>query len=300
MRPRHQDDLVLGVAAVVGAVAVGHVARSYREGIQITIHRVPWPGERRVRVVQLSDVHAGPSTPQWMLARVAAVAGTLAPDVVVLTGDYVNASTFYARRVTELVRALPKPCVATLGNHDHFAGAERIAFALRRGGAKVLQNEAVTIVGLTLVGVDDGRSGHADVARAFAGVDATRALVLSHFPNTADEIAKTGAPLVLSGHTHAGHVEVPWVTRTVARVTGNPYLAGFYRCAPQTDLYVNAGLGHSFPGLRAGRGTRPEITVFDLDPAAEERTSEERRAAWRQRRQTGGRLSKRGRSSAYE
>lgn len=272
--------VVIGLAAVVGAAFVGgQVAKGYRDGISLTFHRMPWTC--RARVVQLSDLHVGPSTPRFTLARVAEVVTSLAPDVVVLTGDYVNMSTFYSRRITEFVRALPKPCVATLGNHDHFADPERITFSLEHGGAKVLANASTTIGDLLIVGVDDGRSGNADVARAFAGVDAERALVLSHYPNTADEIAPTRAPLVLAGHTHAGQIEVPWVTRTLARAAGNRYLRGFYRVGDRTDLYVNAGLGHAF--LRSGQGTKPEIAVFDLDWEASARTSREARTGWRQR-----------------
>jgi predicted MPP superfamily phosphohydrolase len=269
---------VIGAFAAIGAVAVGgRVAKGYRDGIAVTMHRVPWPG--RKRVVQLSDVHVGPSTPGFMLQRVASVVTSLEPDVVVLTGDYVNVSTFYSRRITDFVRLLPKPCIAVLGNHDHFVDPERITFALEFGGAEVLRNESMMVGDLLIVGVDDGKSGNADVARAFHGVAAEHALVLSHFPNTADEIAKTGAPLVLSGHTHAGQIDVPWVTRVLARASGNPYLRGFYRLGERTDLYVNAGLGHSLPGLRSGEGTKPEIAVFDLDWEASARTSREERAS---------------------
>jgi hypothetical protein len=267
---------MIGVAAALGAVAVGRVAKGYRNGIAVTKHRVPWTS--RARVVHLSDIHVGPSTPTFTLVRVAEVVTSLEPDVVVLTGDYVNVSTFYARRITDFVRRLPKPCIATLGNHDHFTDPERITFSLELGGAKVLRNESISMGELLIVGVDDGHSGHANIEKAFSGVDAERALVLSHFPNTADEIAVTRAPLVLSGHTHGGQIDVPWVTRVVARAAGNPYLRGFYRVGDRTDLYVNAGLGHSFPGLRSGRGTKPEIAVFDLDWEASERTSREERA----------------------
>lgn len=269
---------MIGVAGVLGAFAVGRVAKGYRDGVVVTTHRVPWTS--CARVVQLSDLHVGPSTPPFVLARVAEIVSSLEPDVVVLTGDYVNVSTFHARRITELVRALPKPCVATLGNHDHFADPERIASCLEQGGARVLRNEAATVGDLLIVGVDDGRSGNADVARAFAGAWAERALVLTHYPNTAEEIAATGAPLVLSGHTHGGQIRVPWVTRRIARVAGHPYLQGFHRVGDRTDLYVNAGLGHSLPGLRSGRGATPEIAVFDLDWEASERTSREERLGW--------------------
>jgi predicted MPP superfamily phosphohydrolase len=268
---------VLAIAAAVGsAVALSRISAARRGGLAVTRHHLPWKGDGRMRVAHLTDIHVGPTTPPRMLAHVADVVGSLECDVVVLTGDYVNASLVYAERITELVEKLPKPCLATLGNHDHWTSAGRVTTALERGGAQVLRNESTVVRSaagsLVVVGVDDGRSGHADVARAFANVPDPRcALVLSHFPNTAERIAATGAPLVLAGHTHAGHVHVPRVTKLLAKLAGNPYLHGFYRI-DATDLYVSAGIGHSLHGLRAGR-TCPEIAVFDLDPTATKRTS---------------------------
>ena len=261
---------------------MSRVRAARRGGLAITCHRIPWKGERRIRVAQLTDIHVGATTPRTMLAHVAQVVSTLGCDLVVLTGDYVNASLVHLDRVTELVKSLPGPCIATLGNHDHWTDPVRVAAALREGGALVLQNESTVVRGrgfeLTVVGVDDGRTRHDDVTRAFANVaDPTRALVLSHFPTTAESIATTGAPLVLSGHTHAGQIDVPHVTRLLARLAGNPYLHGFYRL-DRTDLYVSAGIGHSLHGLRAGR-TCPEIAVFELDPEATERRSSTMRTA---------------------
>jgi predicted MPP superfamily phosphohydrolase len=229
----------------------------------VTRHHVPFRSS--ARVVHLTDVHVGPTTPRRFLGEVARRVRELEPDLVVMTGDYVNASTFYADRITELVLQLPQPCVAVLGNHDHWTDAERVTRALERGGARVLRNESMHVAGMTVVGVDDGRSGHADVERAFFRVrEPEGAIVLSHFPNTADEIAKKHPRLVLSGHTHAGHFAIPRVTKALARLAGNPYLHGFHRVGPRTDLYVNAGLGHSLPGLRLG--AKPEIAVFDSVP----------------------------------
>lgn len=229
----------------------------------VTRHRIPF--RSCARVVHLTDVHVGPTTPRRFLAEVARRVRELEPDLVVLTGDYVNASTFYSARITELVLQLPQPCVAVLGNHDHWTDAERITRALEGGGARVLRNESIEIRGVRVVGVDDGRSGHADVDRAFSRVrNPEDAIVLSHFPNTADEIAKKLPRLVLSGHTHAGHIVFPKATAALARLAGHPYLHGFYRVGPSTDLYVNAGLGHSLPGLRLG--AKPEVAVFDLGP----------------------------------
>ncbi|AKU99364.1 putative phosphoesterase [Labilithrix luteola] len=274
----------LALAAAVGTtLAYSRIAAGRRDGIAVTWHRIPWRGERSARVVQLTDIHVGPTTPRRVLSRVADVVRTLDCDLVALTGDYVNASVFHVHRMTELVRSLPAPCVAVLGNHDHWANADRVQSALESGGARVLRNESTVVEGrhgaLTIVGVDDGRSRHADVVRAFANVrDPERALVLTHYPNTAEEIAPMRAPLVLSGHTHAGQIDVPRVTAMLAKLTGHRYLQGFYRVSETTELYVNAGIGHSMHGFRAGR-TCPEIAVFELDPEADERRSTVLRAA---------------------
>jgi hypothetical protein len=269
----------VALAVMGSAAAVSRIRASRRGGIAVNVHRIPWHGERRVRVVQLTDIHVGPTTPTRLLDRVVEIVGALDHDVVVLTGDYVNASCMFVSRITDLVRELPKPCVAVLGNHDHWTNAARVTRALEAGGARVLRNETTKIGELEIVGVDDGRSGHADVALAFGSCFAPeRALVLTHTPTTAEIIAATRAPLVLAGHTHAGQVDVPRVTKMFARLAGHPYLAGFHRIGERTDLYVNAGIGHALPGFRAG-GTCPEIAVFELDPFAVNRTSSALRAS---------------------
>lgn len=267
---------VVAAVAVGSVFAVGHVRASMRAGLAVTHHRIPWDVPRAVRVAQLTDIHVGFTTSRRALGRIAEVVGDLRCDVVVLTGDYVNASVAHVDRVTELVLALPKPCVAVLGNHDHWTNPLRVTEALERGGAKVLRNEKTVVEGegwsLDIVGVDDGRSKNDDIDLAFEEVDdPRRALVLTHDPRTAPRIAKTGARLVLSGHTHAGQVHVPYVMPALARLAGHPYLHGFHRF-DATDLYVSAGIGHSRSGLRSAR-TAAEVAVFDLDPDARERQS---------------------------
>lgn len=262
--------------AMGSALAVRHVRAARRAGLAITHHRMPWDGTRPIRVAQLTDVHVGVTTPRRALERIAETVRGLRCDVVVMTGDYVNASVVHVGRVTELVRALPQPCVAVLGNHDHWTDAARVTRALEAGGAEVLRNASTTVRGagwsLLVVGVDDGRSNNDDVELAFARVTTPgRALVLTHDPRTAPTIARTGAPLVLSGHTHAGQIHIPHVVPMVARLAGHPYLHGFHRI-DRTDLYVSAGIGHSLHGLRSAR-TAPEIAVFDLDPNVRERRS---------------------------
>jgi predicted MPP superfamily phosphohydrolase len=168
-----------------------------------------------------------------------------------------------------MIERLPRPCVATLGNHDHWAGAAAIRRSLEGQGVVVLQNhhESISLRGsrrLVVVGVDDGFTKHHDVARALAGVHRPeQALVLTHDPDTADAIVQGGARLVLAGHTHGGQVHIPRVTRALSRMVGNRYLAGWYKVG-RGRLYVNVGIGSSFIRWRAGRRTVPEVAVMDL------------------------------------
>ncbi|MBX3212158.1 MAG: metallophosphoesterase [Labilithrix sp.] len=273
--------IAAAAVAVGSALAAHHVRASRRAGLTITHHRIPWTGARTVRVAQLTDVHVGVTTPRRALAHVAETVRSLRCDVVVMTGDYVNASLVHVDRVTELVRSLPQPCVAVLGNHDHWTDPERVTRALEAGGAMVLRNASAELRGerwsLRVVGVDDGRTRNDDVERAFARVRSPeRTLTLTHDPRTAPAIARTGTPLVLAGHTHAGQLHVPHVLPKIAKLAGHPYLHGFHRI-DRTDLYVSAGIGHSLPGLRSAR-TAPELAVFDLDPSARRRHSNVLRA----------------------
>jgi len=144
--------------------------------------------------------------------------------------------------------------------------------ALEAGGATVLQNASLLArpagSPLAVVGVDDARSGHDDVEAAFHRVDApAHALVLSHDPGASGRVVEGGARLVLSGHTHGGQVRVPGLTDALGRCAGQPYLGGWYEVG-DGRVYVNAGLGHSRPGLRLGPGAAAEVAVIDLVPLA--------------------------------
>ncbi len=273
---------LLAAGAFAGVVAVSRSARADRMRLRITRHRVPWLGPRKLRILHITDIHMGATTPQRFLQRTIEIAHAVEPDLVALTGDYVNRSTKHVDRVRRYVAALPRPVIATLGNHDHWSGAPEVSAALIAGGAEVLSNSNSGIdgIGFTLdvVGVDDGTTKHADVDRAFSSVQRPEeSVILNHFPATADLIAEKGGRLILSGHTHGGQIVVPVLTEAVSRLF-NGYFHGWYRIA-QSDLYVSAGIGHSLEGLRGGDSATPELAVYDLDPTAKLRESRSYRGA---------------------
>jgi predicted MPP superfamily phosphohydrolase len=104
--------------------------------------------------------------------------------------------------------------------------------------------------------------GHGqDVARAVAGRDASKAVVLlAHQPKTINEAAVAGVDLQLSGHVHAGQI-VPfnWLAHL-----DQPYLEGLHRHG-ETWIYVSPGTGYWGPPMRVG--TTSEITRVVLTNA---------------------------------
>jgi predicted MPP superfamily phosphohydrolase len=239
------------------------------DDVRVTTHQISWPHPGKARVVQLTDLHVGKGTPDVVLERAIEETVKAKPDLVVLTGDYLNRTQKYLPDFIAIIKRLPRPCVLVFGNHDHWSGTQELRKQLEKAGVTVLQNEHVTVklkhMRLVIVGVDDGTTKHDDVKAAFAGVEKPKeALVLTHHPKTADKIAKSGGRLILAGHLHGGQIDIPKVTDAIAKLSGKPYLAGFYSVGGSL-LYVNAGLGSAVVRARAGPRAIPEVAVFDLE-----------------------------------
>jgi predicted MPP superfamily phosphohydrolase len=231
------------------------------------------PRHDGLRVAHLTDVHCGRMTPEPHVRAAVELANRAAPDLIVMTGDYVNWRRDEVPIAgTQLAGLTARHVLATLGNHDYFAWGEGMAAALADNGYTVLRNQHRTIeIGgapLHIVGIDDPVTGRHDLAAAFADLPAHGSrLVLCHCPEQIDEIAARGAHLVLSGHTHGGQINVRGITSRIFRTTGRRYFErGFYSVS-RTTLYVSSGVGFSGVRVRAGKGTRAEVSVFTLRAA---------------------------------
>jgi len=120
---------------------------------------------------------------------------------------------------------------------------------------------------LALIGVDDPVTRHDDLDEAFTGVpdDATR-VVLCHAPDRAPAIARRGADLVLSGHTHGGQIYVKGITDRIMKKVGLHFRRGTFALGDRTTLYVTPGVGFSGVRRRVGEGTAAEVALLTLRP----------------------------------
>ena len=233
-----------------------------------------------VRIAHLTDQHFGRVTPENVQLEAIEIANTEQPDLVVITGDFVCHSQEYLDQLEAAMRCIEAPVMAVLGNHDYWSGAEAVAKTLRRAGVEVLRNGHTSITlrrqQLQVVGLDDAYTGHADVEKATKGLRTDLPTIgLSHIAEEADRLWELGAPLVFSGHTHAGQVTLARVHEVVlGRIVGHKYVHGLYGCrrgsTAKGAVYVGAGIGAAVMPLRLGERGRREVAVFELGATAGE------------------------------
>ena len=227
------------------------------------------------RLVQLSDLHIGPQVSDIYLRESFARIRALAPDIVVVTGDFV---TYFDARGTaqfdhlrDVLTDFPKGRMATLGilgNHDYGTNwrdvvvASKVVAEAERAGIRMLRNETHAVNGLDVIGVDDLWARQSDTARAFAARSSDAALVLVHNPDAADKLAWPDyRGWMLSGHTHGGQCKAPFLPPPLLPVENKRYVAGAVRVDDARTLYISRGVGHL---IQARFNVRPEITVFTL------------------------------------
>jgi uncharacterized protein len=224
-----------------------------------------------LRVVQLSDLHAGGLVGVRRLERIARKVARLKPDMVVITGDIVNANPRDAETVAAVLTKLKPPMGlwACLGNHDHFVDGNAVAAILERAGIRVLRNQGQEIRrgdgAFWLAGVDDTWTRSDDLEAALAEKPAgLPTLLLAHDPNLWPQAVARSVEWTLSGHTHGGQVGLLKLHRSLslARLI-TPFVAGRYE-RDGAVLYVSRGTANTLP-LRLGAPT--EVGLFELQAA---------------------------------
>ncbi len=254
----------LGSGAAV-TVAGASVARGMTQArgthevvdVEVTLAKLPKALDG-FTIVQLTDLHVGLTIDRAFVQRVVDMTNALSPDLVALTGDFVDGPVADLRdEIAPIGNLRAKHGVfAITGNHEYYAGADPWIAAITALNVRYLRNELVTIgepgAAFDLAGVDDhgaGRyNGHGeDLAAATAKRDGSRALVLlAHQPRQVRRAAQHGVDLQLSGHTHGGQI---WPWHYIVKVQQGGLLAGRYRVG-DTQLYVSRGCGYWGPPVR--------------------------------------------------
>ena len=275
--PERRQLISRTLASAAGLLASGVGVAALRSGlgpvavreVEVALQRLP--GELdRLTIVQLTDIHVGPTIRREFIEEIVAKTNALRPDVIAITGDLVDGSV---EELAEHVAPLGKlharyGVYFVTGNHEYYSGADEWCRKLSELGIRVLRNERVSIglgdMSFDLAGVDDfhsarfGGDNGPDLSRALRGRDGNRELVLlAHQPAAIHEAAKLGVGLQLSGHTHGGQI---WPWNFLVRLQ-QPVVSGLSYFG-STTIYVSNGTGYWGPPMRLGAPA--EITHITL------------------------------------
>lgn len=228
-------------------------------------------------IVQLSDLHN--KTFGKNQRRLVNKVQKTEPDLIVFTGDLVDAKKYDEEPALTLMKNLVKiaPVYYVNGNHEWWSGKfDELEQKLLDLGVHVMRNrtEELTIGNdrIRLIGIDDPANTtreiemtEENIVKALAEIEGTDVfhILLSHRAELFALYAEHPFDLVFTGHAHGGQFRIPFLGGMVAPNQGlmPPHTAGEHTLNG-TKMIVNRGLGNSIIPLRLFN--LPEVVVVTL------------------------------------
>ncbi|MBW6512326.1 MAG: metallophosphoesterase [Desulfuromonadaceae bacterium] len=262
---RHSARLVLLITVVIAGYGLFEARDLRVETIRLSSHKLP-VAAATIRIAQVSDLHLGLINREAVLQPVIARLQSLRPDLLVVTGDMVDARINHLDGLSELWRSINPPLgkFAVNGNHEMYAGREQSSAFLEKSGFTLLRQQAVAVNEyLTVVGIDDpALQAPINAAQLLANLPATPyILFLKHRP-AIDPDTPGRFDLQLSGHTHRGQI-FPFNLLTGLAY---PLQDGLTALEAGGYLYASRGTGTWGPPLRWL--SPPEISLFEISSGA--------------------------------
>lgn len=141
-----------------------------------------------------------------------------------------------------------------------------------QSGFTVLKNENWYVTTdsdkkILFTGLDDSMLGNVYMPDSTKIYDSNYNILLIHEPDTADSFQEYPYDLVLSGHSHGGQVNIPFIPAINQKAISSTnlaknYVSGMYELNSKTKIYVNTGIGTTHVSGRLG--VVPEISIFHI------------------------------------
>jgi predicted MPP superfamily phosphohydrolase len=277
--------VVIGILWVVNLVSMPYEYRSmYVEPFDLQVSSVPInvpeiASDRPLQIVHLSDLHIERITQRErdLIVQVNA----LHPDLIVLTGDYINIDYKADPEAQEATREVlsqlqaPLGVFAVSGSADVDSPEVVETILPKLDNITYLDDEAVYMawegIPIIIIGMSVEHEGR--LAERLQGLfertmSEEYSILLYHEPSPemVEAASETGINLFLAGHTHGGQIRLPLIG---APMSLHPDYypendRGLYQVGP-TTIYVSSGIGMeglSMPRFRFN--VPPEIVFLQL------------------------------------
>lgn len=231
-----------------------------------------------LKVVHFSDLHYLRVTNKSTLKKVVDEINLINPDIVFFTGDLIDKDyDLNEKGESELIELLSSinskyGKYAISGNHDYIKDIDKLKNIYISSNFIFMQNSYDIIYGnnndkLFIGGVDTYSYDKADIDKTMEyfnnNDDINYKIILVHEPDYISEVlGKYNVNLVLSGHSHNGQINIPYIKKLFLPYGSRKYYSNYYK-VDNTDLYISSGIGESRINFRLFN--RPSINFYRIN-----------------------------------
>lgn len=240
--------------------------------VQVKYHQYRLHPDREftkpIKLAVVADMHVGLfSGHERQLKTIVKKLNQQQPDLVVVAGDWTYEPENRLVQELAILREIHAPVYSVPGNHDEQYPGPPIQALLKQA---LEHNDVIDIEGkivefdeFRLIGVGDLWAGKANMRYMPELPQDKPWLILSHNPDTVDMVPELPTrPLMVSGHTHGGQIELPWITNYIMkRVSILGHKKGFYT-HEHADVFVTVGTG--MVGVPFRFRVPPTIDIIEL------------------------------------
>jgi predicted MPP superfamily phosphohydrolase len=260
--------VLLSIALLISVYGVVQAYSVIVTNIKVSLPNLPqeWNGKK---AVWLSDVHLGDVYGISAIEKLFQKVQKLHPDIIFIGGDLFDSSSFPVETAVKPLASLQASLGVYFitGNHEEFFDKEKYLNVVKESGVKILNNEAVDIAGVKIIGVDYNdtakRADYENILKNLTSDKTKPIILLKHSPSDLDIALQNGVNFQISGHTHRAQMwPFNYITKSIYK--GFDYSLHDYS---SMKVYTSSGAGTWGPPLRVGSPS--EIVLLEFKSSSD-------------------------------